>query len=71
MDKSAKYRIKVRGMVPERWHGRLGGLQIVTTDQEVVTLEGLVADQAALNGVLETFYQLRLPILEVVSLQED
>jgi hypothetical protein len=70
MDKSAKYRIKVRGMVPERWHGRLGGLQIVTTDQEVVTLEGLMADQAALNGVLETLYQLRLPILEVVSLQD-
>ena len=68
MDKSAVYRIKVQGVVPESWIDRLGGMGIVSVTSAATTLEGWLPDQAALNGVLDTLYQLRLPLLEVICL---
>ena len=71
MDKSASYRIKVRGMVPDSWSDRLGGLKIVETTPEGMTLEGWLPDQAALAGVLDTLFSINLSILEVICLQEQ
>jgi hypothetical protein len=68
VDKSAVYRIKVQGVVPESWTDRLGGLGIVSVTSAKTTLEGWLPDQAALNGVLDTLYQLHLPLLEVICL---
>ena len=68
MDKSAVYRIKVQGVVPESWTDRLGGIGIVSVTSAATTLEGWLPDQAALNGVLDTLYQLHLPLLEVICL---
>ena len=70
MDKSVSYRVKVRGMVPDSWSDRLGGLKIVETTPEGMTLEGRLPDQAALAGVLDTLFSINLPILEVICLQE-
>jgi len=71
MDKPGVYRIKVKGVVPNGWSDRLGGMQITVNNSESVTLEGWLPDQAALAGVLDTLYGLHLPILEVVCLQEQ
>lgn len=60
LDKPAVYRIKVRGVVPESWIDRLGGMQIVAVSSIETTLEGWLPDQAALKGVLDTLYELRL-----------
>ena len=68
LDKSAVYRIKVQGVVPESWTDRLGGMGIVSVTSAATTLEGWLPDQAALNGVLDTLYQLRLPLVEVICL---
>jgi hypothetical protein len=68
LDKPADYRIKVRGVVPESWTDRLGGMGIVSVTSAATTLEGWLPDQAALNGVLDALYQLRLPLLEVICL---
>jgi len=70
MDKPAIYRIKVKGVFPDSWSDRIGDLQIVATTSENVTFEGWLPDQAALRGVLETFYRLQLSILEVICLRE-
>ena len=70
MDKSVSYRVKVRGMVPDSRSDRLGGLKIVETTPEGMTLEGRLPDQAALAGVLDTLFSINLPILEVICLQE-
>ena len=70
MDKPSFYQIKVRGMVPDSWTDRLGGLTIVETTPEGTTLEGRLPDQATLAGVLDTLYNLFLPILEVRCLQD-
>jgi len=71
MYKPALYRIRVRGVVPDSWTDRLGGLQIKAGTSESVTLEGWLPDQAALSGVLDTLYSLHLPILEVRCLQGE
>jgi len=68
MDKPATYRIKVRGIVPESWLDRLGGMRIVAGSSIVTTMEGMLPDQAALKGVLDTLYELRLSVEEVKCL---
>jgi hypothetical protein len=68
LDKPAVYRITVEGVVPESWIDRLGGLGIVSVTSAATTLEGRLPDQAALNGILDTLYNLRLPLLEVSCL---
>ena len=68
MDKPNIYRIKVRGSVPERWIDRLGGMRIVAVSSALTTLEGWLPDQAALIGVLDTLYELRLGLEEVTCL---
>jgi hypothetical protein len=68
LDKPAVYRIKVRGVVPESWIDRLQDMDIVSVASAATILEGWLPDQAALNGVLNTLYQLRLPLLEVTCL---
>jgi len=59
------YRITVRGAVPTSWTDRLGGLRVVADAHEISTLEGPLADQAALAGVLDTLCALGLPIVEL------
>jgi hypothetical protein len=68
LDKPANYRITVQGVVPESWLDRLGGLRITAAAMGTTTFEGQLPDQAALNGVLDTLYGLRLPLLEVACL---
>ena len=68
-DEPANYRITVEGSLDETWSGRLGEMQIETTPLDgrkpVTTLTGMVRDQAALMGVLNSLYQLHMNILSV------
>ena len=72
MDGPATYRIIVQGGLDERWSGRLGGLEILvfyTEEKSAVTkLSGELMDQAALFGVLNTLYELHLPLIAVVEM---
>ena len=58
----------MQGVVPESWTDRLGAMDIVSVTSAATTLDGWLPDQAALNGVLDTLYQLHLPLLEVICL---
>jgi hypothetical protein len=70
----ASYLIEVEGHLDESWSDRLGGLRVKTrqrADQSTVTtLTGRVRDQAELTGVLNSLYELHLPILAVTNLTE-
>ena len=68
MDKAAIYRIKVRGIVPESWIDRLGGMRIVAVSSVHTILEGWLPDQAALKGVLDTLYEFRSAVEDVTCL---
>jgi hypothetical protein len=71
-DLPATYRIGVQGHIPARWCDRLEGMTITERSPEaepaVTTLLGELSDQAALAGVLNTLYELHLPVLSVERL---
>jgi hypothetical protein len=74
MGTPARYRIRVLGGIDTGWHDRLGGMTIRTSEgpssRRVTTLSGKLLDQAALAGVLDTLYQLSLPLLSLENLDE-
>ncbi|MCP4454658.1 MAG: hypothetical protein GY809_24630 [Planctomycetes bacterium] len=69
------YCIRIRGALNEQWSDCLGGMSISSTrkgdDEFVTTLRGQLADQAALFGVMNTLYDMHLPILQVECLSKD
>jgi len=74
VDTKAKYSIRVAGYLEESWSDRMGGLTFLYQGTEkhsktpVTTLIGPLVDQAALFGVLNTLYDMRLPLLSVECL---
>ena len=74
MKEPAIYRIRVQGRLDAKWSERLEGMNITEVrhsekDDESI-LVGRLADQAALSGVLNTFYEQHLPVLSVDCLEE-
>jgi hypothetical protein len=74
-EKPGKYRIEVEGRLDEHWSDRLAGMRITTSGSEGETpltrLVGHLRDQAQLSGVLNSLYELHLPILLVEYLPAD
>jgi len=74
LETPATYRISVQGRLDETWADRLGGMAITSTSTKeklpVTLLVGHLIDQAALSGVLNTLYELHLPLLSVENLDE-
>ena len=65
----ATYRIYVQGILDEQWSDQMGGITITsvdpTSEAPVTILAGRLLDQAALFGVLNLLYDMRLPLLAV------
>jgi hypothetical protein len=72
LDTAAEYRIRVQGTLDSSWSDQLGGMAIRSSTQEgeapMTTLSGVLIDQAVLVGVLNTLYDLHLPLLTVECL---
>jgi hypothetical protein len=72
-DDPITYQITVQGRIDLTWSDRLEGMTISLTTVEagppVTTLVGELCDQAALAGVLNTLYELHLPVLSVQRLE--
>lgn len=70
----ATYRIRVQGHIVSDWAGRFGGMTLTreTTAEKlkITVLKGHLPDQAALSGVLNTLYDLHLPLLNVECIDE-
>jgi hypothetical protein len=71
-DGPSTYQISVQGRIDPNWSDRLGGMIIRQITEgvapSITTLEGELRDQAALAGVLNTLYELHLPVLLVKRL---
>ena len=69
MTSPARYRIRVQGHLAPDASACLRGLSIRSNSagdgETASTLEGVLADQAALAGVLHTLYARQLPVLRV------
>ena len=63
------YRIRVQGRLGPEWSDRLGGMTVTAWEGAGGTvfaeLTGPLTDEAALMGVLEHLYNLRMPLLAV------
>jgi hypothetical protein len=74
LETPATYRIRVQGKLHESWFSRLDNMAITpdtAADKPAVTiLVGHLPDQAALAGVLNTLYEMHLPLLSVENLDE-
>ena len=69
LDARCRYRILVRGTLDAGWSDRLGGMTIsaakLADGPAATMLIGELADQSALFGVLNTLYDLGLPLVSV------
>jgi hypothetical protein len=70
LDRLATYQIQVLGELDESWSEWAGKMTIAVESEgegpPVITLTGVVADQAALHGLLRRLYSLGLPLISVV-----
>ena len=71
---SSIYEIRVKGELPESYSVRLGGMQIsisqVDKGKPISTLIGKLRDQSELSGILNTLYELHLPLISVCKLEQ-
>ena len=67
------YRIVVQGQLRANWSERIGAMQVLSPqkDSELTVLEGCVYDQAELSGILNTIYELHLPLISVQHLGDE
>jgi len=71
----ATYKIKVMGDLDISWSDRLESVNITRVDlpdgRVETVLVGRLGDQAALAGIINTLYNLRLPVVSVNCLDCD
>ena len=67
------YRICIEGVVASRWSDRLGDMDSTVEWREgrgpVTVLVGQFVDQAALSRMLDTLFELRLPLVSVEAVE--
>ena len=70
-DRPAIYEIRVKGILDSKWADWFGGLTIAPQPNGDTVLTGLVADQAALHGLLSKVRDLGLPLLSVERVRPE
>jgi hypothetical protein len=69
LDMPVNYSIRVQGVLDESYFDRLGDMLVKVINREYpspeTTLSGRVRDQAQLMGILNSLYELHLPLLSV------
>jgi len=71
MDKPGQYEIRLRGHLGDDWGAWFGDLAVTLEDNGDTRLTGLVADQAALHGLLRKVRDVGLPLISVNRIQSD
>lgn len=64
-----RYAIRIRGHLDRRWAEWFAGLTLTHEQAGTTLLQGPLADQAALHGVLTKLRDLGLPIISIQSLE--
>jgi hypothetical protein len=61
----AHYELRVEGHLDEYWSTWFGEMALIREDDGTTTLRGLVADQAALHGLLAKVRDIGAPLISV------
>ncbi len=62
-----RYEIRVKGRLDTRWAAWFDGLSLTHESDGTTTIHGLVADQAALHGLLQRVRDVGLPLVAVTQ----
>lgn len=60
-----RYEIRVSGQLAARWAAFFDGMALVPQDDGTTVIDGVVADQSALHGLLHKLSDLALPLISV------
>lgn len=73
MNTPAIYRIQVGGRLDTDWSDRMQGMNITRMDNgsNGTILVGRLKDQSALSSVMNTLYELHLPVISVDCLEDE
>jgi len=66
-----KYEIRLEGHLNSRWAAWFDGLDLTTDNDGTTLIHGLVADQAALHGLLQKVRDVGLPLVSVTQIETD
>ena len=64
-DRPGRYEIRLKGHLDARWAAWFDGLSVTRDGDGTTVIGGLVADQAALHGLLQKTRDLGLPLISV------
>jgi len=64
------YRIIVKGQLAPEWQEWFAGMVVAPIDDGATRLEGEVADQSALHGLLRKIRDLGLPLMHVAQIED-
>ena len=71
----ATYQIRVSGHLDSSWSERLGGMQVTkirgSDGQPETILVGRLSDQAALSGIMNSLYELHMPVLSAECVNSE
>ena len=70
-DEPGRYEIRLKGRLDARWAGRFEGLSLTHASDGTTIIHGLVADQAALHGLLARVRDLGLQLISVTRSQPE
>jgi hypothetical protein len=68
---AGRYEIRLEGHLNIRWATWFDGLSLSHESDGTTIIQGLVADQAALHGLLQKIRDLGLPLVSVTQVEAD
>jgi hypothetical protein len=66
---AGRYAIRLDGHLDQRWSARFDGLTVTRQRDGTTVLQGPIAEQAALHGLLQQVRDLGLPLISVTPLE--
>jgi hypothetical protein len=64
---AGRYEIRLKGHLDSRWAAWFDGLSLTNESDGTTVISGLVADQAALHGLLQKVRDVGLPLVSVTQ----
>ena len=66
-----RYEIRLKGHLATRWAATFDGLELTYESDAITLIHGLVADQAALHGLLRKVRDIGMPLVSVAYVELD
>lgn len=68
---AGRYEVRLKGHLDTRWAAWFDGLNLTLESDGNTLIHGLVADQAALHGLLQRVRDVGLPLVSVTQVNPD